>query len=359
MEECIMTIIAANVGPMNRLSGAAVGLALIAVFQSNLGWSQGATIKNEHFLQSSAEPDIKIYVRERLPSDADPARLDEAVLFVHGATYGGDTFDLELEGYDWMTQVAERGFATYYLDIHGYGRSTRPPAMSDPPERNEPFARAGDAVSDVADAVDFILERTGADKINLIGWSWGTVTTGMYTASNNDKVDRLVLYAPIYGEENPGFNGSMAEPGNPDQLKAIGAYAVDADRARQRWDSQILPEDKSAWREEEVFQTWFDALLATEPEGAKAVRAPNGVLVDLWEIFHARPVYDASAIQVPTLIIRGEADQDSTHGDAFGLFEKLGAANKLYVVIGNGTHFVSLEKQAPALIREVQAFLER
>ena len=232
--------------------------------------------------------------------------------------------------------------------------------MAEPPEKNEPFARAEDVVRDVADAVDFILERTGADKVNLIGWSWGAVTTGMYTAANNDTVERLVLYGPIYSEEDPGYVENMADPGDPDRLKAIGAYrTVSAVGARERWEEQIVPDDKDAWREEDVFQAWFDALLATEPEGAEAVRAPNGVLVDIWEISHARPIYDASLIRVPTLVIRGVADQNSTHEDAFGLFEKLGAEDKLYVVIGNGTHFVSLEKQAPLLIQEVQAFLER
>jgi pimeloyl-ACP methyl ester carboxylesterase len=107
-----------------------------------------------------------------------------------------------------------------------------------------------------------------------------------------------------------------------------------------------------------VFQAWFEALLATEPEGAAVLRAPNGVLVDLWEIFHARPLYDAGRIEVPTLVIRGSADGDSTQEDAFSLFEQLGSEDKQYMVIGNATHFLSLEKRAPMLIRQVQAFLE-
>ena len=340
----------------------AVGFALtlLALVQPGSAWSQGSTVRNDHFLQSSAEPDARIYVRERLPGNADPALLKKAVLFVHGATYGGDTFDLQIEGYDWMTQVAERGFATYYLDLRGYGRSTRPPAMSQPPEKNEPFSRAEDVISDIGNAVDFILARTGADKVSLIGWSWGTVTAGMYATGNNDRIDRLVLYGPVYSAENPKWIERMADPDNPEELKAVGAYrTVNAERARERWESQITPDDKAAWREEKVFQAWFEALLATEPKGAEVVRAPNGILVDVWEIRNARPIYDASLIEVPTLVIRGDMDRNSTHADAFGLFKKLGAAEKSYVVIGNATHYVSLEKRAPRLIQQVQAFLER
>jgi pimeloyl-ACP methyl ester carboxylesterase len=340
-------------------AGAGLTLALLALFQPGVGWSQG-TVKHDHFLQSSTEPDLKIHVRERLPAGADPAEIEEAVLFVHGATFGGDTFDLELEGYDWMTQVAERGFAAYYVDLRGYGQSTRPPAMSDPPLRNEPFARADEVVGDIGDAVDFIRGRTGADKVNLVGWSWGAVTTGMYTARNNDKVDRLVFYAPIHSEQAPAWVERMAVSGDLEQMKDVGAYrSVDAEQAADIWEEQIVPANKAEWREEEVFETWFEALLTAEPEGADVVRAPNGVLVDSWEIHHARPVYDASQIKVPTLVIRGDADKESTLEDALGLFEKLGAEEKLFVTIGGGTHFISLEKRAPLLIAEVQAFLER
>jgi pimeloyl-ACP methyl ester carboxylesterase len=96
-------------------------------------------VVNEHFVQSSADPAARLYVRERLPDDSTPGELDEAVLFVHGSTYPGDTFDLELAGYDWMTQVARSGAAAYYVDVRGYGRSTRPPAMSQPPRRTRRF----------------------------------------------------------------------------------------------------------------------------------------------------------------------------------------------------------------------------
>src|SRR5262245_4270667 len=40
--------------------------------------------------------------------------------------------------------------------------------------------------------------KRGVAKINLMGWSWGTAIMGMYTAEHNDKVNRLVLYAPLW-----------------------------------------------------------------------------------------------------------------------------------------------------------------
>jgi pimeloyl-ACP methyl ester carboxylesterase len=149
-------------------------------------------------LQSSEDADIEIYVRERIPAGQDPSEIKEAVLFVHGATYPGHTFDTALEsGPNWMEYTADAGFATYYMDKRGYGNSTRPDAMAAPPDENEPFARAETVIHDIDDIVEFILDCTDAETVHLVGWSWGTVTTGMYTASNNDKVGRLVLFAPV------------------------------------------------------------------------------------------------------------------------------------------------------------------
>ena len=315
------------------------------------------TTKNEFYIDSSAEQGAKIYVRERHRAELEPAQIDKTILFVHGATYSGATFDMEVEGYDWMKQVADQGYAAYYLDIRGYGNSTRPAAMKTDPSENPPFSRATDAVKDIADVVAFILERTAAEKINLVGWSWGTVTSGMYTTQNNDKVERLVLYAPVYNYKHEAITKALSNPDDASKLADLGAYRkADEERTRVRWDRQILPEDKSEWREENVFDAWYKAISASEPEGV--IHAPNGTLVDLWEIFNERPLYDAAAITVPTLVIRGSNDPTATREDSLGLYDKLSSTVKHYVEIGHASHFASLERTAPQLIGEVQNFLE-
>jgi pimeloyl-ACP methyl ester carboxylesterase len=50
----------------------------------------------------------------------------------------------------------------------------------------------------VGAVVDHILARRGVSKINQLGWSWGTVLTGAFTAASNAKIERLVLYAPAF-----------------------------------------------------------------------------------------------------------------------------------------------------------------
>jgi len=42
------------------------------------------------------------------------------------------TFDVPYKDYSWMAYLAKAGFDVFSMDMTGYGRSTRPPAMSDP-----------------------------------------------------------------------------------------------------------------------------------------------------------------------------------------------------------------------------------
>ena len=95
-----------------------------------------------------------------------------------------------------MDYIAQHGWDVYLVDVRGYGRSTRPPEMDQPAASNPPIVTTDVAVKDVGSAIDFILQRRGVSKLSLMGWSWGTVIMGAYTADHNDKVDSLVLDAP-------------------------------------------------------------------------------------------------------------------------------------------------------------------
>ena len=123
--------------------------------------------------------------------------LKKTLLYVHGATYPSETaFDLPIQGVSMMDLIASRGYDVYLVDIRGYGGSTRPPEMSQPASANKPIVSTKVAAQDFGTAVDYILKKRGLSKINVMGWSWGTSTVGLYTSEYNDKVNRLVLYAP-------------------------------------------------------------------------------------------------------------------------------------------------------------------
>src|SRR5882724_9363117 len=146
----------------------------------------------------SGDAGVQLFVRNKHPSGKETSP-DKILLYVHGATYPSETaFDLPIEGASMMDLIAARGYDVYLVDIRGYGRSTRPPEMSQPPEANPPIVSTEIAVRDFGTAVDHVRKRRGVARINLMGWSWGTAIAGQYTSEHNDKVHRLVLFAPLW-----------------------------------------------------------------------------------------------------------------------------------------------------------------
>jgi pimeloyl-ACP methyl ester carboxylesterase len=312
----------------------------------------------QDFMIPAVDPGIQLYVRNKHPQGVEKFAPEKILLFVHGATYPAESaFDLKLNGLSWMDYIAQRGYDVYLVDLRGYGKSTRPPEMNQPALDNAPIVRTETAVKDVGAAVDFILARRGVAKIDLLGWSWGTEIMGWYTAQNNDKVNRLVLYAPIWVSTSP--RSSAASDGK------LGAYrAITRQAALDRW-LKGVPEDKKAelipagW-----FNAWADATFATDPAGAKlsppVVRAPNGVMQDIGEFWAAgKAQYDPAGIRVPTFLAHAEWDADTPSYMLYAYFARLtNAPYKRYVEIGEGTHNVMLEKNRLQLFEEVQQFLD-
>jgi pimeloyl-ACP methyl ester carboxylesterase len=308
----------------------------------------------EQRMIESDTPGIRLYLRnKRLPGT--PAVAERTLLYVHGATYPAETaFDLALDGVSWMDFIAAQGWDVWLVDLRGYGRSSRPREMDQPAEQNGPIVTTEVAIRDVGSAVEYILKRRGIDQLSLLGWSWGTSIMAGYTAANNEKVHRLVLYAPLWLRTTPS---SIAAGGS------LGAYrTVAKDAARKRWLAGV-PEDKIAslipagW-----FEQWADATWATDPRSRETglLRAPNGVIQDLRNFWmQGTPLYDPGHIRVPTLIVHAEWDQDTPLYMAQAVFEKLvNAPYKRWVEIGEGTHTVIMERNRMQLFREVQLFLD-
>jgi pimeloyl-ACP methyl ester carboxylesterase len=315
-------------------------------------------LKTEDFMVPALDPGIEIYVRNKRPSDMTSFRPERTVLFVHGATYPAHTnFDLKLEGVSWMEYIAARGYDVYLLDVRGYGKSTRPKEMAEKPDAHPPIVRSDMAVKDVSAIVDFILDRRNIPRLELIGWSWGTTLMATYTTRNAYKVERLVLYAPVWIRHTPSL--VQAGPG------PLGAFrTITSEQARTRWYTGV-PEDKKATLVPAgYFDAWLDATLASDPVGAKmnppVVRAPNGVVQDGLEYWSTgKAYYDPAKITVPTLLVMAEWDADTPPYMAQTLFPLLvNSPGKRFVELAEGTHHVMLEKNRFALFEAVQAFLD-
>ncbi|MEI6547600.1 MAG: alpha/beta fold hydrolase [Burkholderiales bacterium] len=320
--------------------------------------SNAATALETHEFRVSSDPGIEIYVRNKHPAGMTDFDAATTVLFVHGATYPAESaFDLPLDGASWMDLIAREGYDVYLLDIRGYGLSTRPPQMDAPAADNPPFATASQALVDIDAVVDFIRDRRGIDRLVLLGWSWGTATTQQYTCEFGDKVEKLVLHAPIWTRRTPFPISTGNGP--------LGAWrAVNSDQALARWRHGVPPDKVHDLIPPGWFEAFMQAAQASDPIGAAqtpaVVRAPNGVIADaMRQAATGRMDWDPAEIRVPVLLIVAEWDRDTPVEMARELFALMvNAPRKRYIELGEGTHMVIMEKHRMQLIDEVQLFLD-
>src|SRR5712692_4525687 len=222
--------------------------ATVVAIGAHAALAQSPRIKMEDMMVPSSDAGIEIYVRNKRLADMTSFRPERTVVFVHGATYPAHTaFDLPLGGMSWMDYIAARGYDVYLLDLRGYGKSTRPKEMSEDPKASPPIVRGDTAVKDIGTVVDFILARRNIPRLNLIGWSWGTVTMSTYTTQHPRNVERLVRCAPGWIRQTASL--VQAGPG------PLGAYrTATREQALTRWMTGV-PEDKKASL---IPAGWFD-----------------------------------------------------------------------------------------------------
>jgi pimeloyl-ACP methyl ester carboxylesterase len=340
-------------GRLRQLVGlVGLGAALVAAAPAEAR----TKLVSEDLMIAASDPGIRLFVRNKRPAATTQFAPDRILLFVHGATYPAETaFDLPLGGFSWMDYIAERGYDVYLVDLRGYGRSTRPPEMDQPAEANPPIVDTKVAMRDVGSAVDFILKRRNVAKLNLLGWSWGTSIMGWYTAEHNDKVNKLVLYAPQW----------LSTSGLPPGMDKVGAYrSVSMDSAKERWLKGVAPDKQHDLIPAGWYEQWAKATWATDAVGARqsppVLRAPNGVVKDAREFWLAgTPQYDPGKITVPTMLVHAEWDADLPSYQAQAYFKQLTSTPyKRFVEIGEGTHTVIMEKNRLHLFDEVQLFLD-
>jgi pimeloyl-ACP methyl ester carboxylesterase len=285
------------------------------------------------------------------------------VLLVHGATLGANLFDVPRAGYSLMAWLAGRGRAVYALDVRGFGNSLGGKVMDAEPGVHPPFARADEAVRDIGTAVDFILAREHGEIVDLIGFSWGTITSALYAASAPRRIARLALYAPLYAEVNRLWLDRIADPKAHSRLNPrIGAYRlVPKTELISRWDGDLPTDDPDLYRERGIAELMFDVFAALDPHSRKherpAFRCPAGPFADLISVFNGHPVFDARKLTMPILLVRGSDDTTSTDTDARRLLAAVASRQKSYSVITPGSHFLIMERNRSELYRRLSDFL--
>ncbi len=294
--------------------------------------------------------------------DAIDPRLPP-ILLVHGATLGANLFDVPRRGYSLMAWLTRRSRAVYALDVRGFGNSLGGEVMNAEPDAHAPFARAEDAVRDIGAAADFILARERVAALDIIGFSWGTITSALYATRAPERIARLALYAPLYAEVNQLWLDRIADPELPTRLnRRIGAHrSVTKNELTSRWDADLPTRNTDLYREGGIPELVFDVFAALDPRSRglepASFRCPAGPLADLVSVFNGRPLYDPHKLTMPTLLVRGSDDTTSTDTDARRLLAAVTSPQKAYCVIAPGSHFLILEKNRSELYRRLSEFL--
>jgi pimeloyl-ACP methyl ester carboxylesterase len=356
---------------LRRVRGLAASVAFAALLTTGAmsARAETAQLETKSYTIPSGDPGIDLFIRNKHQAGTQQYSADRILLFVHGATYPAETaFDLPIEGVSMMDLFAQHGYDVYLVDVRGYGGSTRPPEMSKPAAENKPIVTTQVAAHDFGAAVDHILKTRGVSRIGLMGWSWGTAIAGMYTSEHNDKVNRLVLYAPLWLFRKDTVVLAAAPAAQPAQPSAsppqLGAYRlVSKDSAKARWLKGVAEDKQAGLIPPGVFEQWADATWATDPEASRQnppmLRAPNGVLEDVNNYFAAgKPLYDPGKITVPTFLIHAEWDADLPSYQAQDYFKTLtNAPYRRFVELSEGTHTIMLEKNRMQFFREILNFL--
>jgi pimeloyl-ACP methyl ester carboxylesterase len=316
------------------------------------------------------EGNIELFVRE--VRDREARQNGPPVILLHGARVPGvASFDLPVEGGSLAADLARAGHRIFIMDARGYGGSTRPEAMSGSQD-GKPLINSHEVVRDIDAIADWVKQRTGQDKVALLGWATGGHWAGMFASLNPEAVSHLVVYNSLYGahegHEALGPGSDMADPQNRSRfnLERFGAYRLNtAASLLPSWDRSIPVEDKSEWRDPRVAEAYQREAIRSdataEQRNPPSFRAPSGAMEDSFYLASGRQLWDAAPITARVLIVRSGDDFWSRPEDMTKLQDHLvNAVDVKAVTIPKATHYVHLDradKGRAQFLSEVKSFL--
>lgn len=311
----------------------------------------------------ASDPGVEIFVREVRP----PVVSRTPLLLVHGGGPGGlASFDLPVPGYSLAETFAGVGHCVYVMDARGWGRSTRPPALGEPPGANPPAVRSAEVVRDIDAVVRAIRGEHSTRRVALLGWATGGHWCAMYATHHADAVSGLVMLNSLYGVDAPWeLRRAFEAPSRPGAFDPdAGAYDLrTAQGLLGRWDRSIPTADKAAWRAPAVAEAYVREALASDPASGTytppALRIPSGFQLDSYEMSRGRRFWEAGDVCVPTLVVRGERDFWSRPEDLEALERELVAAPRVRTVtIPGGTHYLFNDRPECGRQRFVEEVVE-
>ncbi|WP_214320366.1 alpha/beta hydrolase [Nonomuraea sediminis] len=207
-------------------------------------------------------------------------------------------------------ELAAKGFDVYAYDQVGAGRSSR---LAD--------VKAYTVARHVAD-LDAIRQRLGAEKVILVGRSWGGTLIAQYLAAHPDRVERAVLTSPgaIWEPLYPNGPGSPFDHLTPQQTEQVDDLTSGPRVLLQSVLLQLNPAAAHSLVGDAEADSYFRAMLLAAKDTTNCPGAAPAPAHGNLPGFYANQLTSADAgtvpdprpklrtVHVPTLIVRGECD---------------------------------------------------
>ncbi len=276
----------------------------------------------------------KELLRHTINSDGHPlavwnksiANPKGIILFVHGRTWSAvPDFDLQVEGEDLslMDGMVAQGYATYAVDLRGYGET---------PRDSSEWATPNVAAKDILNVLDWVSKRHGHKKIHLFGWSMGSTLSLLATQQNSENIASLTLFG-FWKDMDVQFAENKQHPVLRKTVNTAKSAASDF----------IVPGSIS----QKAIDTYVKMALDSDP-----------IKVD-WKNAHEYNNIDPALIATPTLLLQGALDPIAPTAVQAKLFTRLKTADKSWVVIAGGDHAAFMETPRKLFISTFDAFINR
>lgn len=273
--------------------------------------------RTQHTVNSDGHP---IAVWEKSHPEAK-----EAVLLVHGRTWSAlPDFDLQVEGEELslMDALVNEGYATYAIDLRGYGATPRDSSQWFTPDQ---------AAKDLKVTLEWISQQQSwNNKPHLFGWSMGSSNSQLTAQRYPDLISSLILFG----------------------------YWVDADQEFEADPEGLTPEYIVNTAEAAASDFLKPGITisqnAIDRYVEEALKA-DSLKVD-WRNLDDYNELDPSKVTVPTLLIQGMDDPIAPTDRQVKLYIRLGSTYKNWVTV-EGDHAAFMETAKKPFVKSMVDFM--
>ncbi|MFK7973168.1 MAG: alpha/beta fold hydrolase [Bacteroidia bacterium] len=282
---------------------------------------------------------------------AKGSRKASPIIYLHGGPGGV----ISTSTISMLTPFAEEGYDVYAYDQIGSGSSARL-------EDIEQYTAARHQAD-----LEAIVKAIGAERVIIIGQSWGSILATLFTVDNPNKVDKIIMTGP--GPIFP-INESLAHVKAPDSLHIQAPVFSNQDGNREvytfrwkcvRWAASVWGKKLVPDGQADGFFTHlnshlnrsalYDTSLVKAAHGGGGYYAHIRTMKSLYRI--QSPREKMKALRTPVLILKGQYDNQK-----WGFTQEYLTllSNASMSIIPDAGHFIHVE-QPELYYEKIGAFL--